>query len=254
MRGLRDKGVLVSGGSSGIGLATAERFLAEGARVFVAGLDPAEVTAAVTSLRPLGQGAGLACDVSREDDVAALVSAAGEALGAVEILINNAGTARRDRFLDIAVADWDRILAVNLRGMFLVAQAVSRRMARRGGGVIVNMSSTNGLAGEGDYAHYNASKGGVLQLTKTMAVELGPLGIRVNARGPGYIRTPHNEAISAALGAGDFEAGYVADRIPLRRAGRADEVAAAYAFLASDDASFIHGAALVIDGGQLAVM
>lgn len=254
MRGLRGKGVLVSGGSSGIGLATAERFLTEGARVFIAGLDPAEVTAAVASLHPFGQVAGLACDVSHEDDVAELVTTAGEALGAVEILINNAGTARRDRFLDIAAADWDRILAVNLRGMFLVAQAVSRRMAQRGGGVIVNMSSTNGLAGEEDYAHYNASKGGVIQLTKTMAVELGPLGIRVNALCPGYIRTPLNEAISASLGTGDFEAAYVADRIPLRRAGRADEVAAAYAFLASDDASFIHGAALVIDGGQLAVM
>jgi 3-oxoacyl-[acyl-carrier protein] reductase len=127
-------------------------------------------------------------------------------------------------------------------------------MAERGRGVIVNMSSTNGLGGEEDYAHYNASKGGVLQLTRTMAVELGTSGIRVNALCPGYIKTPLNEAIAAQLGGGDFEAAYVTGRIPLGRAGRADEVAAAYAFLASDDASFIHGAALVIDGGQLAVM
>jgi len=138
--------------------------------------------------------------------------------------------------------------------MFLVGQAVTARMARRGaGGVVINMSSTNGIAGEEDYAHYNASKGGVLLLTKTMAVELGPLGIRVNALCPGYISTPLNTAIAAGLGAG-FEEAYARDRIPLRRTGRPEEVAAAYAFLASDDASFINGAGLVIDGGQLAWM
>jgi NAD(P)-dependent dehydrogenase (short-subunit alcohol dehydrogenase family) len=254
MRGLTDRGVLISGGTSGIGLAAAERFLEEGARVFVAGLDLVEVEAAVAVLAQGGQALGLACDVSSETEVAGLVERAEAALGGVDVLINNAGTARRDAFLEIAVTDWDRILAVNLRGMFLVAQAVSRRMAERGRGVIVNMSSTNGLAGEEDYAHYNASKGGVLQLTRTMAVELGRRGIRVNALCPGYIATPLNDAIAAQLGAGEFEAAYVADRIPLGRVGRADEVAAAYAFLASDDASFIHGAALVIDGGQLAVM
>jgi NAD(P)-dependent dehydrogenase (short-subunit alcohol dehydrogenase family) len=254
MRGLTDRGVLISGGTSGIGLAAAERFLEESARVFVAGLDPVEVEAAVAVLAQGGQALGLACDVSSETEVAGLVERAEAALGGVDVLINNAGTARRDAFLEIAVTDWDRILAVNLRGMFLVAQAVSRRMAERGRGVIVNMSSTNGLAGEEDYAHYNASKGGVLQLTRTMAVELGRRGIRVNALCPGYIATPLNDAIAAQLGAGEFEAAYVADRIPLGRVGRADEVAAAYAFLASDDASFIHGAALVIDGGQLAVM
>jgi 3-oxoacyl-[acyl-carrier protein] reductase len=253
MRGLRDKGVLISGGTSGIGLAAAERFMEEGARVYVAGLGSAEVDAAVAMLAHRGWAAGLACDVRREADVVRLVDTAEAALGGVDVLINNAGIARRDPFLRIAVADWDQIIAVNLRGMFLVAQAVSRLMAERGRGVIVNMSSTNGLGGEEDYAHYNASKGGVLQLTRTMAVELGGYGIRVNALCPGYIKTPLNEAISAQLG-GDFEAAYVSGRIPLGRAGRADEVAAAYAFLASDDASFIHGAALVIDGGQLAVM
>src|SRR5215472_3862610 len=248
MRGLRGKRVLISGGSSGIGLATAQRFLEERSRVFLTGLGKREVDGALAGLRPGGEVAGLACDVAR------LVEAADRELGGIDVLVNNAGTARRDPFLSIAAGDWDRILAVNLRGIFLVAQAVSRQMVERGGGVIINMSSTNGLAGEEDYAHYNASKGGVLLLTKTMAVELGSHGIRVNALCPGYIRTPLNEAISATIGGDEFETAYARARIPLGRAGQAEEVAAAYAFLASDDASFIHGAALVIDGGQLAVM
>ncbi len=254
MRGLAGKGVLVCGGSSGIGLAAAARFLEEGSRVFIAGLDAAEVDAAVAGLRDHGEVSGTACDVSQEIEVARLAAAADAALGGVDVLANNAGTSRRAPFLEITAAEWDRIIAVNLRGMFLVAQAVTALMVRRGtGGVVINMSSTNGIAGEEDYAHYNASKGGVLLLTKTMAVELGPLGIRVNALCPGYISTPLNTAIAAGLGA-DFEAAYARDRIPLRRTGRPEEVAAAYAFLASDDASFIHGAGLVIDGGQLAWM
>jgi NAD(P)-dependent dehydrogenase (short-subunit alcohol dehydrogenase family) len=254
MRGLAGKGVLVCGGSSGIGLAAAQRFLEEGSRVFVAGLEPAEVDAAVAGLRRHGEVSGLACDVSQEAEVARLAAAADAALGGVDVLANNAGTSRRAPFLEITAADWDQIIAVNLRGMFLVARAVTARMARRGaGGVVINMSSTNGIAGEEDYAHYNASKGGVLLLTKTMAVELGPLGIRVNALCPGYISTPLNAAISAGLDPG-FEEAYARDRIPLRRTGRPEEVAAAYAFLASDDASFINGAGLVIDGGQLAWM
>jgi 3-oxoacyl-[acyl-carrier protein] reductase len=255
MRGLQGKRVLISGGSSGIGLATAQRFLEEGTRVFLAGLDRREVDSALAGLRPSGEVYGLACDVSLDGDVARMVEAAHRALGGIDVLVNNAGTARRDPFLAIAAGDWDRIIAVNLRGMFLVAQAVSRHMVERGGGgVIINMSSTNGLAGEEDYAHYNASKGGVLLLTKTMAVELGNQGIRVNALCPGYIRTPLNETISNSVGGAGFETAYARERIPLGRAGQPEEVAAAYAFLASDDASFIHGAALVIDGGQLAVM
>ncbi len=255
MRGLAGKRVLISGGSSGIGLAAARRFLEEDCHVFVAGLDAAQVSQAVAGLRDLGDVAGTSCDVSRETDVADLTEAAWRALGGVDVLINNAGTASRQPFLQITPAQWDRVLAVNLRGMFLVARAVAARMTEQGrGGVIVNMSSTNGIAGEEDYAHYNASKGGVLLLTKTMAVELGRQGIRVNALCPGFISTPLNAAIAAGLGGPGFEAGYARQRIPLGRPGRAEEVAAAYAFLASDDASFIHGTGLVIDGGQLAMM
>ncbi|MFI6600701.1 SDR family NAD(P)-dependent oxidoreductase [Nonomuraea sp. NPDC050536] len=251
MRGLTGKAVLISGGSSGIGEAAAARFVAEGARVFLCGVDAEQVAEVVARL---GAAGGTACDVSLPGDVEALVEAAEAALGGIDVLINNAGVAWREPFLEITAEHWDRLMAVNLRGMFLVAQAVSRRMVARGtGGAIVNMASTNGLKGEADYAHYNASKGGVLQLTRTMAVELGRHGIRVNAVCPGYISTPLNAQIAASLGE-DFVAAYARDQIPLGRTGLAEEVAAVYAFLASDEASFVHGAELVVDGGQLAVM
>jgi 3-oxoacyl-[acyl-carrier protein] reductase len=250
MRGLKGKGVLIAGGSSGIGKATVARFLDEGSRVFFCGVDPAEVDSSLAELAPRGRVDATACDVSDEREVERLIGDAEQALGSIEVLINNAGVARKEAFLDLDVAAWDRILRVNLRGMFLVAQAVARRMVPHGAGVIVNMASTNALGGEAGFAHYNASKGGVLQLTRTMAVELGPHGIRVNCLCPGFIRTPLNDAISDEA----FVEAYEREQIPLGRAGTADEVAAAYAFLASDDATFIHGAALVIDGGQTAVM
>jgi len=254
MRGLRGKRVLVSGGSSGIGAATARRFLEEGARVHLGGLDAGEVAATVADLGALGAVCGSAGDVSDEADARRLVEAARRSLGEIDVLVNNAGIAWREPFLDITAEHWDRIIAVNLRGMFLVAQAVARLMVGRGaGGVIVNMASTNGLGGEADYTHYNASKAGVLLLTRTMAVELGPHGIRVNALCPGYIETPLNAAIAARLD-GDVSADYARQNIPLRRTGQPAEVAAAYAFLASDDASFITGAEIVVDGGQTAVM
>ncbi|MEV0632160.1 SDR family NAD(P)-dependent oxidoreductase [Nonomuraea wenchangensis] len=254
MRGLAGKRVLISGGSSGIGAATARRFLEEGSRVVLGGLDPAEVDATVAELAPLGEVSGIAGDISTEADVTRLVEGAEAALGGIDVLVNNAGTAWREPFLEITPAHWDTIMAVNLRGMFLVAQAVARRLVAQGtGGVILNMSSTNGLGGEADYAHYNASKGGVLLLTRTMAVELGKHGIRVNALCPGYIQTPLNATIAAGLDGG-FVSDYEREHIPLGRAGLAEEVAAGYAFLASDDAAFVHGTELVIDGGQLAIM
>ena len=207
--------------------------------------------AALSTLAGAGTVSATTCDVSVEDDVARLVADATTELGSIDVLINNAGTASKAAFLDLAVVEWDRVIAVNLRGMFLVAQAVSRLMAAGGGGggTIVNMASTNALGGEEEYAHYNASKGGVLQLTRTMAVELGRVGIRVNCLCPGFILTPLN----ASLEDESFANAYL-EHIPLGRLGRPEDVAAAFAFLASDDAGFIHGEALVIDGGQLAVM
>ena len=249
MRGLAGKGILITGGSRGIGKATARRFLEEGCRVFLSGLEADEVEQTVVELSALGQVAGLPGDAAEEEDVSRLIAAAIEFLGRVDVLVNNAGTAWQEDFLDITPAHWDRIIAVNLRGMFLVGQAAARHMvAEKIAGVIINMSSTNGLFGEEQYAHYNASKGGVMLLTKTMALELGGYGIRVNALCPGYILTPLNREIYPA----EVVEAYTSSKIPLGRPGTPEDIAAAYAFLASDDAAFIHGSGLVIDGGQTA--
>jgi 3-oxoacyl-[acyl-carrier protein] reductase len=190
-------------------------------------------------------------DVSREPDVARLVNEASAALDRIDVLVSNAGIARKAPFVELPADAFDRTLAVNLRGTFLVGQAVARGMlADGGGGAIVNMASTNALGGEEDFSDYNASKGGVLQLTRTMAIELGPKGIRVNCVCPGFIDTPLNRHLATE----DEMAEYERTKIPLGRRGAAEEVAATVAFLASDEASFVHGAALVIDGGQTAVM
>ncbi len=250
MRGLDGAGVLVSGGSRGIGLAAARRFLEEGSRVFVSGLEAQEVDAAVEELRGAGIADGAACDVASENEVDELVTRAEAFLGRIDVLANNAGIAWQEPFIDMTTEHWDRVLDVNLRGQFLVARRVARSMIRHGtGGAIVNMASTNALEGEAGYAHYNASKGGIVMLTRTMAVELGPHGIRVNALCPGKIATP----LQGEAEASEYTARFVRERIPLGRSGTPEEVAAAYAFLASDEASFITGELLVVDGGQLAM-
>jgi NAD(P)-dependent dehydrogenase (short-subunit alcohol dehydrogenase family) len=248
MRGLKDKGVLISGGTSGIGFATAKRFLEEGSRVFVCGHEQKELDRTLETLKSLGSIAGCVCDVSKEDQVKILVTQARASLNEIDILINNAGIAWTEEFLSITLENWRKVLDVNLQGMFLVSREVAGTMVSRGkGGAIVLMASTNGLAGEKLYAHYNASKGGVVLLMQTMALELGQYNIRVNALCPGYIQSPLTESIDDA----EFVNAYIRDKIPLGRTGKTEDVAAAYAFLASDDAHFIHGTTLVVDGGQL---
>jgi len=255
VRGLKGARVVVSGGTRGIGLTTARRFLEESASVHVCGPVESEVETAVQELASHGDVSGSVCDVTDEQAVRELVETCTGRWGHIDVLANNAGISWREAFLEITPEHWDAIIAVNLRGMFLMAQSVARSMVSAGTrGSIVNMASTNALGGEADYAHYNASKGGVVLLTKTMAVELASHGIRVNALCPGYIDTPLNRRIVEDLGDPAFVDRYVAESIPIGRPGREEDIAAAYAFLASSDAGFITGTTLVVDGGQTAVM
>ena len=249
MRGLAGKGVLVTGGTSGIGLATARRFLDEGSRVFVTGLEIGEVSATLDELGDLGEVDGIAGDVSREPDVEAIVERAVIFLGPIDVLINNAGIARKSPFLDTGSDDWDRIIAVNLRGMFLIARAVGRLMVAGGDGGAIVIASTNALGGE-QLRRLQRLEGGRPATHEDDGGRAGCARDPGELRLPGFVDTPLNRDLATHQEFRDYER----NQIPLGRRGTADEIAAVYAFLASDDASFVHGAALVVDGGQTAVM
>jgi meso-butanediol dehydrogenase/(S,S)-butanediol dehydrogenase/diacetyl reductase len=244
MRGLKDKRVLITGGAGGIGLATAGRFLEEGSRVVLLDRDEAACRRARETLPDL-QGTIIA-DVSDDGSVARAFDELDGLFHGLDILINNAGISIRNPFLDITPEQWRTVTGVNLNGVFFVAREAARRMSAGKGGVILNMGSTNGLTGYHYYADYNATKAGVIELTRSMALELGP-AIRVNAVCPGFIMTPMQEAEYTPEMRRTFE-----EKVPLRRLGRPEDVAALFAFLASDEAAFITGQYFVIDGGEIA--
>jgi meso-butanediol dehydrogenase/(S,S)-butanediol dehydrogenase/diacetyl reductase len=244
MRGLKDKRVLITGGARGIGAATAVRFLEEGARVVVLDRDEAALRRIQRELPVLS---GVICaDVSDAASVARAFEELDGLAGGLDVLINNAGISIRHRFMDVSPQEWRQVMAVNLDGVFYVAQQAARRMLVSGSGVILNMGSTNGLMGYHYYADYNASKAGVIELTRSMALELAP-AVRVNAVCPGYILTPMQEAEYTPEMLCACE-----KKIPLGRLGHPADVAALFAFLASDDAAFITGHCFVIDGGEIA--
>jgi len=243
---LTDRVAIVTGAARGIGLAIAKRFADEGATVVMADLAEAALSEAAAAV----PGATtVVADVSRKVDVARIVETASTRTGRIDILVNNAGITHACDFLDLEEADFDRVLGVNLKSMFLCGQAVARHMVAHGvRGAVVNLSSVNAVLAIANQVPYTVSKGGVNQLTKVMALALAPHGIRVNGIGPGTIAT--EMARAAVLGSEEGRR-RILSRTPLGRLGEPEEVAAIAAFLASDDASYLTGQTIYPDGGRL---
>jgi NAD(P)-dependent dehydrogenase (short-subunit alcohol dehydrogenase family) len=251
VRRFEGKNVIVTGAGQGIGRAIAERFAAEGADVMLVGRRRGPLEEVEGAIGAAGGSAWVhTADVSRSTEVDGAVAAANERWGTIDVLVNNAGIAEEKPFLEIEDESWDRIVATNLRGAFLMAQRVARVQAAAGSGSIVHIASIDASGGDGPYASYNASKAGLLGLNRTMALELGPHGVRVNCVSPGFT---HTEMTEVGVPPGMME--YLVDRfdrVPLRRLVRPEEIAAACAFLASDDASGITGIDLTVDCGLTA--
>lgn len=244
MKGLNNKRVLITGGASGIGFTTAQRFLTEGSQVVILDRDNLACQRAKEKLPGLS-GAILA-DVSDDKAVAGAFDELDALFGGLDILINNAGISIRNKFMDIPSEQWRTVINVNLNGIFYVAQQAAKMMLAGDGGVILNMGSSNGLVGYHYYADYNATKAAVIELSRSMALELGPT-IRVNAVCPGFIMTPMQAAEYTPEMRRAFEV-----KVPLQKLGTPEDVAALFAFLASDEAAFITGQYFVIDGGEIA--
>lgn len=245
---LQQKVAIVTGAANGIGLACARRFVEEGAQVMLADIDQAAGQAAVARLG--AASAFCKADVGVKSDVDLLIGATLAAFGRIDILINNAGITHAADFLDLAEEDFDRVLRVNLKSMFLCGQAAARVMVGQGSGAIINMSSVNAILAIPNQVPYVVSKGGINQLTKVMALNLAPHGIRVNAIGPGTIMT---ELAKQAVLSSDEARRKILSRTPLGRCGEPEEIASIAAFLAGDDASYLSGQTIYADGGRLAL-
>lgn len=244
--GLSGKVALVTGAAQGIGEACARRFAREGVKLVLADVDDANGLKLAAELG----GLYIHCDVGDKLDVDTAVDRAIQTLGRIDILVNNAGILRAAEFLEMTEADFDDVLRVNLKGAFLMGQAVARAMAANGSGAIVNMSSINGTVAIPNIAGYVVSKGGINQLTRVMALALADKGVRVNAVAPGTIATEMAE--KAVLGSEQARV-KVMSRTPLGRLGLPEEIADVVAWLASDASSYVTGEIVVADGGRMAL-
>ncbi|MBC5784329.1 SDR family oxidoreductase [Ramlibacter sp. USB13] len=242
--GLRDRVCIVTGASQGIGEACARRFAREGAKVVIADIEDARGQALAQEL----QGLFVHCDVGDKAQVDTLVAKTMLSHGRIDVLVNNAGIFKAADFLEITEADYDAVLRVNLKGSFLVGQAVAREMAKAGRGAIVNMSSVNAVLTIPSIATYNMSKGGINQLTRVMALSLADKGVRVNAVAPGTIAT---ELAAKAVLTSEEAKARIMTRTPMKRLGEPWEVADVVAYLASDAASYVTGEIVVVDGGRM---
>jgi 3-oxoacyl-[acyl-carrier protein] reductase len=243
-----DRVVVVTGAARGIGAGTAKRFADEGASVAV--LDLAEDAAAATA-EGLGatRAIGVGCDVSKADSVDAAVERVVSELGKIDVLVNNAGVTRDNLLFKMSEEDWDTVMNVHLRGSFLMSRAAQKHMVAHKYGKILNLSSTSALGNRGQ-ANYSAAKMGLQGFTRTLAIELGPFGINVNAIAPGFIVTDMTDDTARRVGVEPEEwRKMAAEANPVRRVGYPEDIAAAAAFLCSDEASFITGQVLYVDGG-----
>ena len=237
---LKDKVAIITGGANGIGRATARRFADEGAQVVIADLRREQLDAAVEDT---GAALGVIVDVTQRASVDALVAGVKARFGRIDILVNNAGITKDARLVKMTEVEFDAVVDVNLKGVFNCAQAVVDSMIAQGGGVILNASSVVGIYGNFGQTNYSATKFGVIGFTKTWFRELGPKGIRVNAVAPGFIATSILDSIPEKV------IKQIESRIALGRLGKPEEIAAVYAFLASDEASYINGAVIEVSGG-----
>ena len=246
---LADKVAVITGAARGIGRACAERLLADGAKVVLADVDAARLHDTAAAIGSADKVLAVVTDVSKKAQIDALIEAAVKMFGRIDIMVNNAGIAPVQDFLDISEADYDRVLAVNLKGAFMGTQAAGRRMIAQGmGGVIINMSSINSGLANPRVATYAISKGGMNQVTGTAAVAFAPYGIRVVGVGPGTIAT--EMVTSGAFIDSEEMRRAILSRTPLGRLGTPAEIASVVSFLASDDASYITGETIYPDGGR----
>jgi 3-oxoacyl-[acyl-carrier protein] reductase len=244
MKKLEGKVSLITGAAQGIGEATALKFAREGAIVIVCDLQQAAVDAVVAKCQAEGaQAAGYVMDVTNRPQIDAIVADVKARFGRIDVLVNNAGITQDARLQKMTLEQFDRVIDIDLRGVFHCAQAVADQMVAQGNGVILNASSVVGVYGNFGQTNYAASKFGVIGFTKTWSRELGPKGVRVNAVAPGFIATSMMATIPTKV------LDDLAAKVPLKRLGQADEIANVYAFLASDEASYVNGAVIEVSGG-----